>query len=164
MMKNLKILVLIFGIVAFLAVSGCTGNDSDSQVAENVAPDTPAHSADALNSMMDTQPSSPPSVAGAVVETMNAAGYTYVKIDTGSGEVWAAGPETVVKVGDNVAVSGGMMYGFSSSSLGMTFDEIIFSDKIIITGETNSSTTTGEMNGSTDSVPSPHGGNLSTEN
>ena len=129
-------LALIFAIVTFLAVSGCTGNDADSGITEN--------SADVPDSMMGT-----PSVSGAVVETMDSAGYTYVKIDTGSGEVWAAGPQTIVEVGDNVAVSGSLMKGFSSSSLGMTFDEIIFSDKILISGETSDSN---------DSVPSPHGG------
>ena len=136
MIKNLKMLALIFAIVTFLAVSGCTGNDADSGITEN--------SADVPDSMMGT-----PSVSGAVVETMDSAGYTYVKIDTGSGEVWAAGPQTIVEVGDNVAVSGSLMKGFSSSSLGMTFDEIIFSDKILISGETSDSN---------DSVPSPHGG------
>jgi hypothetical protein len=137
MMKNLKMLVLIFGIVTFLALSGCIGNDADSGITENsaVVPD----------SMMGTSPSA----SGTVVETMNSAGYTYVKIDTGSGEVWAAGPQTVVEVGDNVAVSGSLMKDFSSSSLGMTFDEIIFSNAIIISSG---------INGSTDSVPSPHGG------
>lgn len=135
MKQNLKMLVLIFGIVTFLAVSGCTGNEVDSKITEN--------SADVPDSMMGT-----PSVSGAVVETMNSAGYTYVKIDTGNGEVWAAGPQTIVELGDNVAVSGSLMTDFSSSSLGRTFDEIIFSDKIIISGG----------NGSTDNAPGPHGG------
>ena len=30
---------------------------------------------------------------GEVVETMNAGGYTYVHVDTGSEKIWAAGPE-----------------------------------------------------------------------
>ncbi|MCX9014968.1 MAG: hypothetical protein OIN89_09290, partial [Candidatus Methanoperedens sp.] len=71
MMKNLKMLILTFVIAALLALSGCIGNDADSGITENsaVVPD----------SMM----SSTPSVSGTVVETMNSAGYTYVKIDTG---------------------------------------------------------------------------------
>ena len=133
-LKTLQTLIFIFGIVAFLAVSGCTDTDAnadiDPEMMENAPPIDSAHSTDVLDSMMGTQPSSLPSASGEVVETMNAAGYTYVKIDTGSGEIWAAGPETVVKVGDSVTVSGNIMTGFSSSSLNKTFDEIIFSNMI----------------------------------
>lgn len=134
-------LILVFSIVAFLALSGCTGTDFDSESIQPI--DSVAHSADVPDSMMGA-----PSATGAVVETMDSAGYTYVKIDTGSGEVWAAGPQTVVEVGDIVSVSGSIMPGFSSASLGRTFDEIIFADKIIVSGGTESST---------DSAPSPHG-------
>ena len=137
MMKNLKMLILTFVIVTSLALSGCIGDDTDTV--------TTGHSADVPTSMMST-----PSASGAVLETMNSAGYTYVKIDTGNGEVWAAGPQTTVEVGDEVYVSGSVMTGFSSTSLGKTFDEIIFADKIILSGETADST---------DSASSPHGGN-----
>jgi len=147
MVKNLKLLILIFGIVAFLAVSGCTGNGVDSEITENASPDT---GADVVDSTIDESLSFP-SASGAVVETMNAAGYTYIKIDTGSGEVWAAVMETGVEVGDNVAVSGVLMDGFYSPTLDQTFDEIIFADDIIISGEL------GEMNESNGGV-SPHGG------
>lgn len=128
----IKKLIFILGIVAFLAVSGCTGNDGDvdPEMMENAPDIGSAHTADVMDSMMGTQPSSLPSASGEVVETMNAAGYTYVKIDTGSGEIWAAGPETTVNVGDSVTVSGNIMNGFSSSSLNKTFDEIIFSNAI----------------------------------
>ncbi len=130
MMKKLNILMLILGIVAFLAVSGCTGNDVDSETMENAVPINSSHAADVMGSMMGSQPSSLPTASGEVIETMNAAGYTYVKIDTGSGEIWAAGPETIVKLGDSVVVSGNIMTGFNSASLNMTFDEIIFSNAI----------------------------------
>lgn len=128
----LKKIIFILGIVAFLAISGCTGNDADvdPEIMENAAPIGSAHTADVMDSMMGTQPSSLPSASGEVVETMNAAGYTYVKIDTDSGEIWAAGPETVVKVGDSVTASGSIMTGFTSASLNKTFDEIIFSNMI----------------------------------
>jgi len=151
MVKNLKLLILIFGIVAFLAVSGCTGNGVDSEITENASPAIAPHGAEVVDSMIDDQSSSLPTASGTVVETMNTAGYTYVKIDTGSGEVWAAGPETVVNVGDNVAVSGGLMMDFYSSSLDKTFEEIIFTDAIIIPGVSDGA------NGSIGAI-SPHGG------
>ena len=65
--------------------------------------------------------------AGKVIETMNAGGYTYVHVDTGREKIWAAGPETVVKVGDNVSFVAGMeMHDFTSQTLDRTFKSIQF--------------------------------------
>lgn len=72
------------------------------------------------------------SAKGAVVETMDAGGYTYVCVQTGEKKQWAAIPDTAVKVGDNVEVAAGMvMSNFTSSSLGRTFENIIFSRGLV---------------------------------
>lgn len=64
---------------------------------------------------------------GTVVETMDAGGYTYAKLDSGSATVWVAGPETKLAVGTKIgATSGTLMTGFHSSTLSRTFDEIYF--------------------------------------
>jgi len=74
-----------------------------------------------------TLPASPGNLNGEIVETMNAAGYTYVLLDTGSGKIWAASTETSVKVGQRVSVPAGeLMTGFSSKALNRTFDKIYF--------------------------------------
>jgi hypothetical protein len=66
-------------------------------------------------------------ISGKIVETMDAAGYTYVLVDTGDLQVWAAGPRTAVKVGENVVLTGGMpMENFRSQTLDRTFDVVIF--------------------------------------
>lgn len=66
-------------------------------------------------------------ISGRVVETMNAATYTYVLVDDGSRKVWAATPQTAVAVGDQVALPPGMvMRNFASKTLGRTFEEIHF--------------------------------------
>jgi hypothetical protein len=66
-------------------------------------------------------------ISGEIVETMDAAGYTYVLVDTGDRQVWAAGPRTAVKVGDPVVLTGGMpMENFRSQTLDRTFDVVIF--------------------------------------
>ena len=44
----------------------------------------------------------PVNITGKVAETMDSGGYTYVLIDTGSEQVWAATPEVSVAVGDEV--------------------------------------------------------------
>ena len=69
---------------------------------------------------------------GTVVETMNSGGYTYVLLDNGGQKSWAAIPNTEVKVGQEVELAPGMvMNGFSSRSLGRTFDAILFSQGLI---------------------------------
>jgi hypothetical protein len=70
-------------------------------------------------------------ISGEVTETMNAGGYTYVHVNTGREEVWAAGPETPVKVGDKVSFPAGMkMENFRSDTLNRTFDAVYFVPEI----------------------------------
>ena len=65
--------------------------------------------------------------SGAVIETMNSGGYTYVRIDTGSEKVWAAGPTTDIKVGDKVTITRQMpMANYHSNSLNRDFDVLYF--------------------------------------
>jgi hypothetical protein len=80
-----------------------------------------------------TQPA--PGAAGAsgtVVETMNAAGYTYVQVDTGSERIWAAAPEIQVKVGDQVVIPQGMpMRNYHSKTLNRDFAVVYFVGSIL---------------------------------
>jgi hypothetical protein len=58
---------------------------------------------------------------------MDAAGYTYLKLSTGGGEVWAAVNQTKVKKGQTVTVANAMeMNGFESKTLHRKFDRILF--------------------------------------
>lgn len=82
-------------------------------------------------------------IAGTVVETMNAGGYTYAKIDRGGSQVWTAGPETKLEVGAKIAkVSGTLMPGFRSNTLNRTFDQIYFVGSYTVAGG---------------AMPNPHG-------
>ena len=47
-------------------------------------------------------------VRGTVLETMDSGGYTYARLDTVEGEVWAAAPITPLEVGDRVTFTGQM--------------------------------------------------------
>jgi hypothetical protein len=86
-------------------------------------------------------PATPPAETGGaqrgtVVETMNAAEYTYVRVKTAQGEIWAAGPQTTVAVGDQVELAAGMlMQQFQSKSLNRTFDQIYFVNEIRTAGQ-----------------------------
>lgn len=113
---NATISKLIFAtLVAILALAqvGC------SKSAEETA---------AANPALDT-PVPPGMVRGTVVETINSGGYTYVLLDTGSGQNWMAGTETFVEVGHIVETSQGMpMQQFTSKTLNRTFDVLYFVD------------------------------------
>jgi len=67
-------------------------------------------------------------VRGVVRETMNAGGYTYLRVEGSSGSVWIAVPAMTVAVGDEVEAPGGAeMPGFHSRTLDRTFEQITFS-------------------------------------
>ena len=65
--------------------------------------------------------------SGTILETMDASSYTYMKLKTDSGEIWAAVPQTKVKVGEKVTVLNPQtMDGFESKTLKRKFDHIMF--------------------------------------
>ena len=67
-----------------------------------------------------------------VLETMDAAGYTYFKADTGEHHEWVAIPRATLKAGDNIAYYEGMtMINFFSKTLSRTFETIIFSPGLV---------------------------------
>lgn len=75
--------------------------------------------------------SAPPTVSGVVLETMDASSYTYVRVDTGDGEVWAAAPTFDVSVGETVVVPLEMpMEDFHSDVLDRDFDVVYFASAI----------------------------------
>lgn len=67
-------------------------------------------------------------IRGTVLETMDAAGYTYVLLDTAEDQRWVAAQQTPVAVGDIVQTNQGMaMQNFTSPSLNRTFEIVYFS-------------------------------------
>jgi hypothetical protein len=71
--------------------------------------------------------SAPSEVTGTVLETMEAGGYTYLKLKTSSGDVWAAVNKADVKKGSTATiVSPMLMENFESKTLNRKFDKIYF--------------------------------------
>jgi hypothetical protein len=65
--------------------------------------------------------------AGPVLETMDGGGYTYARIKTGNGEVWAAVNQTALKPGTEITIANATwMENFESKSLNRKFDRILF--------------------------------------
>jgi hypothetical protein len=101
-----------------------TFTEGGAQVAAG-SPDSTAVTAN--HASADTRPANPGNLSGEIVETMNAAGYTYMLLNTGDGKIWAATTETSVKVGQRVSIPPGeLMSDFSSKTLNRTFDKIYF--------------------------------------
>lgn len=73
---------------------------------------------------------------GKVVETMDAATYTYALIDTGAAKAWIAAPQFIVKTGDTLAVADAMpMNDYRSKTLNRTFDVVYFSGNVRVNGK-----------------------------
>ena len=108
--------------------------------------DAPAPKAEVAKSSAQTAPAAPaaaPGKTGKVLETMDAAGYTYVQVDTGSEQFWAAAPQFSVKAGDDVVVPEGMpMPDYHSKTLDRTFDIVYFVPSVLVGG---AQSLTGEM-------------------
>lgn len=71
-------------------------------------------------------------VAGTIAELLEVPGYTYLKLETGSGARWAAVPAAQgLSVGQRVTLKDGMpMRQFVSKALNRTFDEILFASGV----------------------------------
>ncbi len=118
-------------LVVVLATSAAWGADDTAAIDGN----SPAASTATGNAV--TGNSSADVWNGAIVETMNSGGYTYVLLDTGSDKLWVAATETDVKVGERVSVPRGMVItDFFSKTLNRSFDRIYFVDGIYPEGPT----------------------------
>ncbi len=125
-------------LVALLAPQlGCDNDDKPTPAAEHdrkraaersAEPRPTPQNAPAAPTMQANRSPAPPSaLVGTVRETMDAAGYTYLLIDTDQGSHWAAAQKMEVAVGDVVQLSAPMpMRNFESKTLNRTFDEIFF--------------------------------------
>jgi hypothetical protein len=66
-------------------------------------------------------------LTGAVIESMDSGGYTYVLVNTGDEQVWAAGPPVKLSPGDTVRFDASMpMANFHSKTLDRTFERVYF--------------------------------------
>lgn len=113
-----------FGLLLLLEFGALAGCSNTSNAALEAPPEVATGEA--------PQSASPAGIlSGTVLETMNSGGYTYVQVDLGTEKLWAAGPETSLKVGDTVHFSSGMpMHDFHSKTLDRTFDVVYFVDSL----------------------------------
>lgn len=119
-----QLFYLSIGALALTMAAGC----KDETPKTTAAPQAPVQAT-------ATAPAAMQGKTGTVVETMNAAGYTYVQVDTGSEKFWAAAPEFKVTVGESVAVPEGMpMPNYHSKTLDRDFDLVYFVPAVMVGG------------------------------
>ncbi len=133
--RPMRIVSLVLAAV-IVVVCDEAGASGDERSAVNVPP-TAAPRTDALGAAgASAVPAGHPAIGGpgadagltgTVVETMNASGYTYMRLKTAKGEIWAAVKESKVAQGSTVTVVNSMpMDGFESKTLNRKFDRIVF--------------------------------------
>jgi hypothetical protein len=107
-------------LAAVLAI-GCGGQAAPPPI------DSSSLSAAAPGTNRAAPPQADGLLTGTVLETMDSGGYTYMRLRTSGGEVWAAVRQAAVEKGSQVTVVDGMtMAGFESKTLERTFDHIVF--------------------------------------
>ncbi len=136
-------MILLFP--ALVMMIACSGREKTASAAENVAPpQAPASVAQPATAPV-LPPGHPPitpelaasvspspsqsagRITGRVLETMNAGGYTYVRLASSAGEQWAAVNQASVKKGTTIAIDTQMVAEhFESKTLHRTFDKIVF--------------------------------------
>jgi hypothetical protein len=93
----------------------------------------PLLSTKAIDKSDSNADSSTLSFKGKVLETMNAANYTYVLVDTGAKKLWAAAPQFQVKVGEAISIEDGMaMPNYHSKALNRDFDVVYFTGRALV--------------------------------
>lgn len=132
-----KIYCCLTCVALAVALIACGKNEPESAKDKKAAVESPAGST-APAGKEGAQPAeagkaaASAAVKGKVAETMDASGYTYVRLDDGSGkEIWAAVPKAELKVGEEISLQGGsVMENFNSKTLNKTFEKIIFATGI----------------------------------
>ena len=122
----MKSLNLILISLALISLGACNKNEQHQQAA------APAPEMQAQPEAMEPQTN----ISGTVTETMDTAGYTYIKVDTGSEQVWVASPEFTVKIGDPVIVGQSLpMPNYHSNTLNRDFELVYFASNVAAAGQ-----------------------------
>jgi len=126
---------IIFLVVA-LALFACQQKKAEPLATAVAPPMTASSAAPALppgHPPIPAQVAAAPAVtnanalSGKVIETLDAGGYTYVHMQTASGEEWAAVPQSSIKKGATVNIAVQMaMDHFESKTLNRKFDRVLF--------------------------------------
>jgi len=117
--------------VLSLGLAGCSGHAADAAAGTPPPAAATPMIAHQPTGAAPAVPSGDQVVTGTVLETMDAANYTYVRVKTDSRELWAAASQFKVAVGDKVTISLDQpMEHFHSKALNRDFDVIYFVSRV----------------------------------
>lgn len=147
-MKTTLFAVLL--AASLLCAGGCTRHES--------SPSTELPAPAAANNVAGPS-SAGAGLQGVVAERLDVPNYTYLRLQTAQGEVWAAIPTSSVKVGTEVTLVNPMpMHKFESKALKRTFDVILFASGIATAGVPDTRPATPDMAaGATNATAAPMG-------
>src|SRR6478609_4960911 len=112
--------------IAVAAGAGFALFNAHAAPASVLRPEAPAREKVTAASAPATEDTAP-GLSGSVLETFPASQYTYLRLATDNGEIWAAVPSATIAVGSRVTiVNAARMTAFKSSTLKRTFDVIYF--------------------------------------
>jgi hypothetical protein len=131
---RIKLTIVLMSIAIMMLGVGC-GGDQQAQSGQEATDMAPAVQA-TTEADAPIRSAAPGAMQGAVIETMDSGGYTYVLVDTGADKVWAATTQFEVTTGDNVSFAPTLpMRGYHSKTLDRTFDLIYFAGHISVGGQ-----------------------------
>ena len=127
-----KFVLIAVGLIT-LSLFACSQNEPAAPTEKAATPAVKTAAAAPAETPAEAKTSAAPhGISGTVVETMDAAGYTYVYVDNGKEKIWAAAPAFAVKVGDEVMVPEGMaMHNYHSQSMNRDFDVVYFVESVL---------------------------------
>jgi hypothetical protein len=110
-------------LIAALLFVGCAANPKPSAETEGIDRTLAAH-----GTVSGSQPAAKANgLQGRVLERLDAGRYSYLRLSTSSGEIWAAVPLTDVSIGSEVTIENPIpMDGFQTKTLNRKFDRIVF--------------------------------------
>lgn len=160
----MKRMALVFGVALGMAACDKAG-EGPPPLAPGAAPAQVAPAAAAAPTLAPAaapagQAAAAPAggIGGKVLERIDAASYSYLRLATAGGEVWAAVPQADLAVGAEVTVVEPMtMTNFESKTLGRTFPTIYFGN---LAGTAGTAPTGMMGGGAAPGAPAgdPHGG------
>lgn len=121
----MRSIVVLAALASLAPAASCTKRPPEAPAASEKTSSSAA--APATNVVPEPPRPALATVSGKVLETIDASDYTYMRLKTADGEMWAAVTKTGVKKGQNVTVVNAMtMDGFESRTLNRKFDRIVF--------------------------------------
>lgn len=146
-------MVIIRGLAVAVVLAGAACSAPPPSTSATASASTPASAGSGAGSAAGADAGT---IRGAVAETMNSGGYTYARLTAAGQDMWIAGNEFPVTVGDQLTAAVDMpMENFRSRTLNRDFPIIYFVRDVALNGKALTAAAAG---GSMPALAGSHGG------